>query len=208
MADVAEEAAHRMESVIDRNELDDFLIDAMMKEQEFIAERQNIMLLPSDAFEAKASAAVTGTLGVGFDLDFSLPGQARRVETSAPLLTQEMESILTNPLAAPTTASEVNYASIRIPRRPNWSHDDDADAIDYRERQSFIEWRHKIAACEQQLDQSQAQERMVSAHDITPYEKNLDIWRQLFVHSPSLYHLSLRQRIVLTTISPPAVGVS
>lgn len=181
VADVAEEAAHRMESVIDRNELDDFLINAMMKEQEFVAERQNMMLLSVDAYEKKQGLG-SGTLGVGFDLDFSLPGQQDSASTLTSSMTDEMASILTSPLVPAKLPTDVNYASIRIPRRPAWSHEDAADTIDYRERQSFIEWRHTIAACEQQLDQSQDQERMVSSHDITPYEKNLDIWRQLFVY--------------------------
>eukprot|EP00249_Psilotum_nudum_P020066 c27543_g1_i1 orf=170-2158(+) len=65
---------------------------------------------------------------------------------------------------------EALYSScLKIPRRPKWhvgiSHQD----LDTKERQSFLHWRRNLARLEEN-------EKLV----ITPFEKNLDIWRQLW----------------------------
>ncbi|XP_052284041.1 large subunit GTPase 1 homolog isoform X2 [Dreissena polymorpha] len=58
---------------------------------------------------------------------------------------------------------------LRIPRRPQWSSEMSASELDQKERQAFLEWRRSLAFL-------QEDERIV----MTPYEKNLDFWRQLW----------------------------
>ena len=45
-----------------------------------------------------------------------------------------------------------------------------ADQLDVHERESFLEWRRELARLEE------GDERLV----ITPFEKNLQFWRQLW----------------------------
>eukprot|EP00002_Diphylleia_rotans_P025361 TRINITY_DN5007_c0_g1_i3.p1 TRINITY_DN5007_c0_g1~~TRINITY_DN5007_c0_g1_i3.p1 ORF type:complete len:501 (+),score=89.01 TRINITY_DN5007_c0_g1_i3:54-1556(+) len=56
-----------------------------------------------------------------------------------------------------------------IPRRPPWDDTMTADKVDQNEREIFLEWRRNLARTEQ--------EEQVT---ITPFEKNLEIWRQLW----------------------------
>lgn len=58
---------------------------------------------------------------------------------------------------------------LRIPRRPQWSPSTTPDELETAERSSFLEWRRDLAAIEQD-------ERLV----LTPFEKNLEVWRQLW----------------------------
>ncbi|VVC37377.1 Hypothetical protein CINCED_3A001168 [Cinara cedri] len=58
---------------------------------------------------------------------------------------------------------------IKIPRRPKWDTDTTTEELDSRERQNFLDWRRKLA-------ELQEAEGLV----LTPYEKNLDFWRQLW----------------------------
>ncbi|BES99757.1 50S Hypothetical protein-Hypothetical protein GTPase [Nesidiocoris tenuis] len=58
---------------------------------------------------------------------------------------------------------------LRIPRRPPWSEETTAEELQAKERESFLEWRRALAAL-------QEQEGIL----MTPYEKNLDFWRQLW----------------------------
>ncbi len=45
-----------------------------------------------------------------------------------------------------------------------------AEEVDYREKQSFLSWRRDIADLEEK-----------SSHlKVTPFEKNLEVWRQLW----------------------------
>lgn len=68
---------------------------------------------------------------------------------------------------------ETKLASIQeplqIPRRPNWNRRTTAAQLESLEKQSFLEWRRQLAKVEEN-----------GHHHITPYEKNLEIWRQLW----------------------------
>ena len=53
--------------------------------------------------------------------------------------------------------------------RPHWDADTTAEKLDLLEREGFLEWRRQLA-------QLQENERLV----VTPFEKNLEFWRQLW----------------------------
>ena len=63
-----------------------------------------------------------------------------------------------------------DYVPLTIPRRPAWDRSMTAHEIEVQENQSFLEWRRDIANIEQNN----------VALAITPFEKNVDIWRQLW----------------------------
>lgn len=62
-----------------------------------------------------------------------------------------------------------NKNMLRIPRRPKWNKDTTAEELKTSENQSFLEWRRDLALLQEKED-------LV----ITPYEKNLEFWRQLW----------------------------
>ncbi|XP_042485134.1 GTPase LSG1-1-like [Macadamia integrifolia] len=65
---------------------------------------------------------------------------------------------------------EALYASsLRVPRRPPWNAGMSVEELDDNERQAFLTWRRSLARLEEN-------EKLV----LTPFEKNLDIWRQLW----------------------------
>mmetsp|Transcript_33338 Transcript_33338/g.62724 ORF Transcript_33338/g.62724 Transcript_33338/m.62724 type:complete len:647 (-) Transcript_33338:380-2320(-) len=66
-------------------------------------------------------------------------------------------------------AREMHTESVRCPRRPPWTTTMAADELDYRERESFLAWRRKLAEVEEDP-------RLM----VTPFEKNLEVWRQLW----------------------------
>eukprot|EP00887_Chlorella_sp_A99_P006011 scaffold27.g6011.t1 len=66
-------------------------------------------------------------------------------------------------------AEERNRHRLRIPRRPAWTAQTTPEQLDEQERSSFYAWRRELAALEQD-------ERVV----LTPFEKNLEVWRQLW----------------------------
>ncbi|KAL4446291.1 hypothetical protein ABPG77_003098 [Micractinium sp. CCAP 211/92] len=66
-------------------------------------------------------------------------------------------------------AEERNRHRLRIPRRPAWDGSTTPEQLDDQERSSFYEWRRDLASLEQD-------ERLV----LTPFEKNLEVWRQLW----------------------------
>ncbi|XP_039280154.1 large subunit GTPase 1 homolog [Nilaparvata lugens] len=58
---------------------------------------------------------------------------------------------------------------LKIPRRPEWNSATAPEELHLKERESFLEWRRSLAML-------QEDDGLI----ITPYEKNLDFWRQLW----------------------------
>ncbi|XP_057782052.1 GTPase LSG1-1-like [Salvia miltiorrhiza] len=63
----------------------------------------------------------------------------------------------------------LHASSLRIPRRPPWNAKMSVEELDDNEKRAFLEWRRNLARLEEN-------ENLV----LTPFEKNLDIWRQLW----------------------------
>ncbi|KAJ8439341.1 hypothetical protein Cgig2_022478 [Carnegiea gigantea] len=63
----------------------------------------------------------------------------------------------------------LHAGSLRVPRRPPWHAGMTVDELDVNEKQAFLAWRRGLAKLEEN-------EKLV----LTPFEKNLDIWRQLW----------------------------
>eukprot|EP01119_Soliformovum_irregulare_P017599 TRINITY_DN5255_c0_g1_i1.p1 TRINITY_DN5255_c0_g1~~TRINITY_DN5255_c0_g1_i1.p1 ORF type:complete len:494 (+),score=152.16 TRINITY_DN5255_c0_g1_i1:677-2158(+) len=66
-------------------------------------------------------------------------------------------------------AQEQNWNNLVIPRRPKWNAETTAEELHQKERESFLEWRRKLAELEMN-------EKLV----MTPFEKNIEVWRQLW----------------------------
>ena len=64
---------------------------------------------------------------------------------------------------------EKNFDKLRIPRKPKWTKEMTADQIERNENNSFLEWRKSLAIL-------QEDENLV----LTPFEKNIEVWRQLW----------------------------
>ncbi|XP_010941628.1 GTPase LSG1-1 isoform X1 [Elaeis guineensis] len=63
----------------------------------------------------------------------------------------------------------LHASNLRVPRRPPWNATMSVEELDANERQAFLVWRRSLARLEEN-------EKLV----LTPFEKNLDIWRQLW----------------------------
>lgn len=58
---------------------------------------------------------------------------------------------------------------LKIPRRPKWTAKTTAEELHTQENHSFLEWRRNLALLQEDEDIL-----------MTPYERNLDFWRQLW----------------------------
>jgi large subunit GTPase 1 len=66
-------------------------------------------------------------------------------------------------------AKELQGVILPIPRRPKWSKKMTKKELDENEAKSFLKWRRKLAKREDELQTV-----------TTPYEKNIEVWRQLW----------------------------
>ena len=58
---------------------------------------------------------------------------------------------------------------LRLSIRPAWTTEMSAEELDHLERDSFLEWRRQLAELQE-----------VDGIILTPFERNLDFWRQLW----------------------------
>ena len=63
-----------------------------------------------------------------------------------------------------------DYCHLRIPRKPSWTREMSAEHVDRRETDAFLQWRREIAQME----------LLNPAMRVTPFEKNIEVWRQLW----------------------------
>ncbi|KAF8633007.1 hypothetical protein AX15_001604 [Amanita polypyramis BW_CC] len=64
---------------------------------------------------------------------------------------------------------EENKNRLRVPRRPPWTKSTTSAALDRQEKAAFLDWRRGLA-------QLQEQDKFL----LTPFERNLEVWRQLW----------------------------
>lgn len=62
-----------------------------------------------------------------------------------------------------------NASNLKVPRRPLWDKTTCGEELQQLEREAFLEWRKGL---------SELQE--IEGITLTPYEKNLEFWRQLW----------------------------
>lgn len=129
-------------SVLDVNDLDDFLIQAEMADREFVSEKEQMVVL-----DATAQAA-----GVGDGSGVIINGNER-------------------------TNSNFAFKELSVPRRPAWDETTTAAELDQREKDAFLDWRRAIAEREEEIA---LRSSSTSSLGVTPFEKNLEIWRQLW----------------------------
>ncbi|XP_070816931.1 large subunit GTPase 1 homolog isoform X1 [Chaetodon trifascialis] len=109
-----------------------------------------------DDFLATAELAGTEFVAEKLNIKF-VPAEAR-----AGLITAEERNRLMK-------LHEDNKHFLRIPRRPHWDESTSPDALQQAEKDSFLMWRRELA----QLEEEQ---KLI----LTPFERNLEFWRQLW----------------------------
>ncbi|KAL5132082.1 GTPase LSG1-2 [Glycine soja] len=98
---------------------------------------------------------------------FSIPQRPINLDLSSSIGKNEMT--LEEMRKQQTREEALHASSLRVPRRPPWRAYMSVEELDDNERQAFLIWRRRLARLEEN-------ENLV----LTPFEKNLDIWRQLW----------------------------
>ena len=87
--------------------------------------------------------------------------------------------------AAPAVAPGALFAPLSVPRRPPWDASTSAADLAAAELATFTDWRREVAALEEAERAARAARAGAlglapSASVATPFERNLDVWRQLW----------------------------
>jgi ribosome biogenesis GTPase A len=80
------------------------------------------------------------------------------------------------------------FRELSVPRRPQWDRSTTPQELEEREQLAFLNWRRSIAMHEEALLSRQLQQQQQTSSNtnrapnisVTPFEKNLQVWRQLW----------------------------
>ena len=89
---------------------------------------------------------------------------------NAVIPTQASEGLIDKFVESQEGKAKPIHTPLKIPRRPEWNKEMSAIEINQNENMSFLEWRRDIASME---------EHNVKLA-ITPFEKNIEVWKQLW----------------------------
>jgi large subunit GTPase 1 len=100
-------------------------------------------------------------------LTSEMEGQdATVIKANHPIL---VENVTSKPIQS-IYLGQYEHRHLSIPRRPKWTTSMSAEDLELQETESFLQWRRYLA-------QSESTSQNLK---ITPFEKNLDVWRQLW----------------------------
>lgn len=136
-------------SVLELNDLDDFLLQADMAQRTFASEREGLVVLDET-------------------------GQAYTRNANNANRVQWLDHHNEDGPGTTTTAPSFVFTELSVPRRPSWDEATTPTELQQREQLAFLEWRRAIAAKEEEV----ARNSFTAA--ATPFEKNLEVWRQLW----------------------------
>jgi large subunit GTPase 1 len=89
------------------------------------------------------------------------------------------DAILIQPTVRSTTlqslsSNQFEVEQLSIPRKPAWTTNMTPEEVDRNEKDTFLQWRRDIALREAE------EEKSGQPLKVTPFEKNLEVWRQLW----------------------------
>ena len=132
-------------SVLQLNDLDDFLIQAEMANRDFTSEHERFVVLDPTTQALQQKEHEEHVKSISWD---------------------DQPKIRANTMA---------FQELSVPRRPAWDETTTPEELDKKEKEGFLEWRRAIAKKEEEITL-----KGHSALGVTPFEKNLEIWRQLW----------------------------
>jgi len=139
-------ASNKIKSILETDDLTDFLQRAELADQEFETEHERFVVVDDVAQEVTIAKSDNIILEGDEDAEAKLEQLAR-----------------------------FDFKQLSVPRRPKWDKNTTPAELDQNERESFLNWRREIAQYEAEIAESTA-----SRVSVTPFEKNIEVWRQLW----------------------------
>ena len=147
---VEESEGAKMKSVLEMDDLSDFLEQAQLANKDFQSEREQFLNIDNVAQEY--------------------------VPTGRPTA-----AIIHEDRVSSSQVPEQNFSfhELSVPRRPAWTPGvTTAEELEHMENESFLEWRRGVARREEEI--AAYSSGGIAGASVTPYEKNLHVWRQLW----------------------------
>ena len=164
------ELEHGIASVTDQKDLNEVMELATLAGKDFTARRG----------EARVMDATSGSVYErkgGVSAHASVLHVQKHAESEAEAAGDEHDELAVAPPSTLQTLKKVSREdlvqtlakSLRVPRRPQWDESTTPEQLEEAERTMFLAWRRSLSEVEHLQDVV-----------LTPFEKNLEVWRQLW----------------------------
>ena len=178
----AASAPKSLKSIMELASVDEFLSHADMSQREFEV-RRGWYDDGADTTTVVSSSSSSQMIINGTTSDHYFSASNNRSENSKNHIFSSSSSSIngSNPNTGQDGSSDQAYDwhALPMPERPPWRHSDSAEKLEAREVEAFLSWRRRLALTEEKV--WAIQEHQVSSDArVTPYEKNLEVWRQLW----------------------------
>jgi large subunit GTPase 1 len=209
-------------SVLELTSMEDFLVTAELANRQFVSERgvpTSAVSSDDDDFFRQPAASTASTSVVHGNNNFNHVV----VDSSAYVYRPSVVRFHQGNDKYPSSAPSFTFQELSVPRRPPWDSSTTPQELERREQQAFLEWRRAIAAHEERLLLTIAHARGLASAglSVTPFEKNLQVWRQLWrvlersgcvlqivdARNPSFYLSKDLQRYVTDELGKPMMVV-
>lgn len=148
-----------IKSVLEVDDLTDFLVKAELANREFASEREQFLVLDNVAQQVVPKGSES----------------KKRVQWDDSIKVGDGEE----DLSGQQTNNTFEFCELAVPRRPKWDKTTTKEQLDLNEKESFLQWRRAIATREEQVMASSAANKNARHVSVTPFEKNLEVWRQV-----------------------------
>jgi large subunit GTPase 1 len=163
-------ASTKIKSVLETDDLTDFLHRAELADREFESEKERFVVIDSVAQEVVHAGGDLHRSNVDYDDAVrGAKGQGEKGDGNIDEYAYDAAGV------AHDHSAKFDFKELSVPRRPPWDETTTPAELDRNERESFLNWRRKIAAYEDTIAASSA-----SRVTVTPFEKNIEVWRQLW----------------------------
>jgi large subunit GTPase 1 len=147
----------KMKSILEIDDLSDFLVQAQLANRDFVSEREQFL----DVDDVAREYVPTGRIG------------------GAAFIYDEVSAASRSNMDGPNQSFA--FHELSVPRRPAWTPGvTTPEELEAMENESFLEWRRGVARREEEIVALSGGGGGVSGASVTPYEKNLHVWRQLW----------------------------
>mmetsp|Transcript_6170 Transcript_6170/g.9347 ORF Transcript_6170/g.9347 Transcript_6170/m.9347 type:complete len:790 (-) Transcript_6170:30-2399(-) len=169
-----------MKSVLEVDDLTDFLARAELANREFTSEREQFIVVDNVAQQVVLGAGGNTNKRVQWDTTLDEDDSDDGIRDN---YRQQQQRQYQNDNSS-SNKSAFEFRELSVPRRPKWDHTTTPEQLDQNEKDAFLQWRRAIAMKEEQILASQSQMSTSSSSNqnvsVTPFEKNLQVWRQLW----------------------------
>ena len=162
----------KMKSILEMDNLSDFLIQAQLANKDFVSEREQFLNIDNVAEEYVPTGRATGAIIHSEDTARHNRGGEGSGDND----------------------DKFSFCELSVPRRPQWIPGvTTPEELDRMENESFLNWRRGVARREEEIamlafaSSSQQQNGIMNNNgnngsnvSVTPYEKNIHVWRQLW----------------------------